>query len=231
MKKFQYLLTPVLILAISLGACTSKTEKTLSALDVLLKEIQEKYVPDNRIEWWEINALEKEGQIVLEGDLTSKEALKVLTDQVQEQFPEVEMEVLLLPESDSGTLVNGLVNNSVIHLRREPSSTKELITQARLGAPVRILKDNGGKSLIQIADGYIGWVNTAEVIPLDKEGLSAYREAEKVVFTAQYGISYSEPDPESLPVTDLVIGNILVKISELSEYTQVNTPTDAWAGC
>ena len=60
-------------------------------------------------------------------------------------------------------LVNGLVNNSVIHLRREPSSKTELVTQALLGTPVRILKTEGGKSLIQIPDGYLGWVNESEV--------------------------------------------------------------------
>jgi hypothetical protein len=109
-------------------------------------------------------------------------------------------------------------------LRREPSSTKELITQARLGAPVRILKTDGGKSLIQVPDGYIGWVNTAEVYAVDEDELATYREAEKLVYTAQYGLSYSEPDVESMPVTDLVIGNIVCKVTEESGFTQVLYP-------
>jgi SH3-like domain-containing protein len=120
--------------------------------------------------------------------------------------------------------VNALVNNSVIHLRREPSSTKELVTQALLGTPVRILKTDGGKSLIQVPDAYIGWVNTKELHLVDREELATYREAEKLVFTAQYGMSFSEPDEESLPVTDLVIGNIVSKVTENDGYTRVRYP-------
>lgn len=120
--------------------------------------------------------------------------------------------------------MNALVNNSVIHLRREPSSTKELVTQALLGTPVRILKTEGGKSLIQVPDRYIGWVNTKEVYAVDEEGLAAYRDAEKVIYTPQYGLAFSEPDMLSMPVTDLVIGNIISKVSEEGGFTQVSYP-------
>jgi hypothetical protein len=89
---------------------------------------------------------------------------------------------------------------------------------------VHILKTEGGKSLIQVPDGYIGWVNTEEVHAIDEEELAAYREAEKLIFTAQYGMAYSEPDVLSMPVTDLVIGNILSKVSEESGFTQVSYP-------
>lgn len=120
--------------------------------------------------------------------------------------------------------MNALVNNSVIHLRREPSSTKELVTQALLGTPVRILKTEAGKSLIQVPDGYIGWVNTAELHAIDRDELDTYREADKVIFTAQYGMTYGEADESSMPVTDLVIGNILVRISEGPVFSQVKYP-------
>lgn len=224
MNRYPRLLILLFIALAGFGACTSQAEKTVSELNTLLGELKLEYAPDDRIEWWEIAAAEVEGVIVLKGEVASKEAYKAVVQRVDARFSEVKNELLLLPEGDDGQLVNGLVNNSVIHLRREPSSTKELVTQALLGAPVRILKTEGGKSLIQIPDGYIGWVNRAEVHAVDREELAAYREAEKVVYTAQYGLSYSEPDMGSMPVTDLVIGNILSKVTEESGYTQVKYP-------
>ncbi len=224
MNRYPRLLILLFIALAGFGACTSQAEKTVSELNTLLGELKLEYAPDDRIEWWEIAAAEVEGVIVLKGEVASKEAYKAVVQRVDARFSEVKNELLLLPEEDDGQLVNGLVNNSVIHLRREPSSTKELVTQALLGAPVRILKTEGGKSLIQIPDGYIGWVNRAEVHAVDREELAAYREAEKVVYTAQYGLSYSEPDMGSMPVTDLVIGNILSKVTEESGYTQVKYP-------
>ena len=224
MKKFPHLLIAVLVALQWLGACTSPLEKTISEVKGLLGELQLEHAPDERIEWWNISATEVEGTIVLKGEVASKVVYQAVVNGVDELFPEVKNELRLLPVEDGGTLVNGLVNNSVIHLRREPSSKKELVTQALLGAPVRILKTEGGKSLIQVADGYIGWVNTAEVHPLDQEGLKAYKESEKVVFTAQYGLTYSEPDENSIPVSDLVIGDILVRVSEGPEFSQVKYP-------
>jgi cell wall-associated NlpC family hydrolase len=181
-------------------------------------------VPDDRIELWDVSVHSDSGHFQLIGNLTSQEAFDALEDALDQLFPEVENRIILHPEDGSSAGVNALVNNSVIHLRREPSSTKELVTQALLGTPVRILKTEGGKSLIQVPDRYIGWVNTEEVHPMSQVELAAYREAEKLVFTAQYGMSYGEPDEGSMPVSDLVIGNILSKISEESGFTQVLYP-------
>ncbi len=214
----------LVLLSMLVFACTSPTRRTITGLNELLVSTHQQYVPDDRIELWDVSVHSDSGHFQLIGNLTSQEAFDALEDALDQLFPEVENRIILHPEDGSSAGVNALVNNSVIHLRREPSSTKELVTQALLGTPVRILKTEGGKSLIQVPDRYIGWVNTAEVHLLDQEGLDAYREAEKLVFTAQYGLSYSEPDVESMPVTDLVIGNILSKVSEESGFTQVLYP-------
>jgi len=205
-------------------ACDTRTGKILKGVNTLLDSLETAHEFDTRIAYWDVGLAGDSGIYWVQGELVSKLAWEALDKHLKQDFPEVGNEVRLLTEASDGIQVNGLINNSVAHLRAEPSSKKELVTQARLGAPIRILKTEGSKSLIQVADGYMGWVNTEEVKQLDADGLKAYREAEKVVFAAQYGISYSEPNPESLPVTDLVIGNILVKVSEVSAYTQVQYP-------
>ena len=222
MKKFKSIWMPLILTGILLGACTSKTEKSIAELEVLLGELKLEYAPDDRIEWWNPVIVAEDKLLTLMGEVSSNDAFQAIAQGVEKQFPGVQNELLIIPED--GDLVNGLVNNSVIHLRREPSSKKEMVTQALLGAPIRILKTEGGKSLIQVADGYVGWVNSAEVYALSPEELEAYKEADKLVFTAQYGMCYSEPDENSLPVTDLVIRNILVKLQEGPEFSQVLYP-------
>ena len=214
----------LLLLSLLVFSCTSPTRRTITGLNALLVSAHQQYAPDDRIELWDVSVHSDSGHFSLIGNLTSQEAFNALAEALDQQFPEVENRIILHHQDGDGALVNALVINSVIHLRREPSSTKELITQARLGAPVRILKTEGGKSLIQVPDGYMGWVNTAEVYAVDREELAAYREAEKLIFTAQYGQSFSEPDEASMPVSDLVIGNILSKVSEESGFTQVKYP-------
>ena len=224
MKKFMNYCLPVLMAGALLGACTSPVEKTLSELDAFLEDLKSEYAPDDRIEWWNPVIVAEDKRVTLLGEVDSREAYDAILQGVDTQFPGVEKELLLIPEVEDGGVVNALVNNSVIHLRAEPSSKKEMVTQAQLGAPVRILKTEGGKSLIQVPDGYLGWVNTAEIYALNQEELAEYRGADKVVFTAQYGMSFSEPDENSLPVSDLVIGNILVRVSDGPEFSQVKYP-------
>jgi len=214
----------LVLLLVLASACISPTGRTISGLNQLLDSLQIQYAPDDRIQLWDISVQAEDDAILLVGNLSNKEAYNAVVQAVNKLYPDVYNHVILLPVDGSGALVNALVNNSVIHLRREPSSTKELVTQALLGTPVRILKTDGGKSLIQVPDGYIGWVNTEEVHAVDRKELAAYREAVKVIYIAQYGMSYSKPDALSMPVTDLVIGNIVSKISEESGYTQVKYP-------
>ena len=224
MNRFLKSYAALLLLSLLVFSCTSPTRRTITGLNALLVSTHQQLAPDDRIELWDVSVHSDSGHFQLIGNLTSQEAFDALEEALDQQFPEVENKIILHPEDGSSAGVNALVNNSVIHLRREPSSTKELVTQALLGTPVRILKTEGGKSLIQVPDRYIGWVNTEEVSPVNQAELAVYREAEKVIFAAQYGLSYSEPDVESMPVSDLVIGNILSKIAEKSGFTQVLYP-------
>jgi hypothetical protein len=215
---------PLTLLVLLTFACSTPVSRTVSGLNQLLDSLRVQFVADDRIELWDLGIEVRGSDVLLRGDLSGQESFEAVKQAVAEQFPEVFIEMDLLPAEGEEELIHALVNNSVIHLRREPSSTKELVTQALLGTPVRILKTDGGKSLIQVPDGYLGWVNTKELHLVEQAELAVYREAEKLVFKAQYGLAYSEPDESSMPVTDLVIGDILCKESEASGYTQVKYP-------
>ena len=223
-RKSKLRIFSLALMALLAYACTSPSSRTLSELNELLDTLRLQHVPDDRVEWWNITPDAEQGVIRLNGELSEKGTYEAVMQAVKQQFPEVELNLVLVPEDGEGALVHALVNNSVIHLRREPSSTKELVTQALLGTPVRILLTEGGKSLIQVPDGYLGWTNTREVHLVDQEELAEYRAAEKLIFSAQYGMAYSEADDGSLPVTDLVIGNILCKVDERGGFTQVKYP-------
>lgn len=189
-----------------------------------MDDLKSEHYDDTRTEYWDLYLHGDDGTYTVRGELVSSEAFEALDSALKQQFTEVENQVVLLTSESVTPLVNGLVNNSVIHLRKEPSSKTELVTQALLGRPVRILKEQDGKALIQIPEGYLGWVNLPEVHPLDQAGLDRYREARKIIFNAQYGTVYSEPDQRSLPVADVVIGCILEVVSASGEFYQVRYP-------
>lgn len=196
----------------------------MGEINIHLDSLKAEFAPDTKIALWDLTLEGSDGTITLSGEVDQKSAYKAIVSSLDKRFPEVENQTVLLPQDGDGRLVNGLVNNSVIHLRKEPSSKTEMVSQALLGRPVRILKEAHGKYLIQTPDGYLGWVNTPEVQYISKEELAAYRETQKIIFIAQYGFAYSEADEASLPVADLVIGCMLPVLSGESDFYQVKYP-------
>ena len=213
-----------LFILVVFAACTSRAERTLSAMELLLDSLEAQFAPDGRVELWSLSTITEDRMLILEGEMASKAAYDAVTLAVNENFPEVSVRVRLLPEHDQDRLVNALVNNSVAHLRRNPSSKSELVSQALLGTPVRILKEEEGMFFIQVPDGYLGWVNMNEVHYMEAEELSAYREMEKLVYASQYGFAFSEPDENSLPVADLVLACTLPVLAQNGTFYQVLYP-------
>jgi uncharacterized protein YgiM (DUF1202 family) len=223
------LMLPVLLL-LWMPGCSLRTERTVAALESLLDSLKSVHAPDDRTAIWDLEVLYGKEGLRLEGSVDRQESFEAVVSSVKSQFPEVDVVLTLLPEGESDRVVNGAVNNSVANLRAQPASRSELISQALLGTPVRILSEEGSWYLVQTPNRFIGWVNQWEVCPLSIEDLARYRDVEKVFFIAQTGRSYSEPDMTSLPVSDLVAGCLLPVIDTLRGYYQVAYPDgrQAW---
>ncbi len=215
MKKTFILLLAFLVA----GACSYRLDRTVGEITVLLDSLESEYAPDTRIALWNMNLDGAPGGIILSGEVDNRAAYKAIVRSIDQQFPEVNNQLVLLPEGGDGSLVNGLVNNSVANIRAGRSSRTELVTQALLGTPVRILKEEDGWYMVQTPNGYLGWVNDSEVHPMDRSGLDSFRLAHKVIYAKQFGSSYTRPAENSMPVSDLVIGCLMpVEESELDYY-------------
>ena len=125
--------------------------------------------------------------------------------------------------ADEGEKTCGIVNLSVATLCEKPDFASEMMTQALLGMPVKVL-DKGDWHRIQTPDDYVAWVHRAGVYLVTPEELKAWNEAEKVVVTSLYGFVYSQPDKRSQTVSDVVAGNRLKREREKSAFYEVSYP-------
>ena len=125
--------------------------------------------------------------------------------------------------ADEGEKTCGIVNLSVATLCENPDFSSEMMTQALLGMPVRVL-ERGDWHRIQTPDDYVAWVHRAGVFLTTPEELNAWNEAEKVVITALSGFVYSRPDKGSQTVSDVVAGNRLKWEGEEAAYYKVSYP-------
>ncbi|WP_080903305.1 C40 family peptidase [Parabacteroides sp. Marseille-P3160] len=206
-------------------ACSDKTEK--SPVDPELRAIadsmQQKYLPDRRVDVFDVEIDEVDGKPVLRGATTLPEAHDELLALARKERPEVLDSILLLPDTALQGRTYGVINLSVADMRVKSGFASEMATQALLGTPVRVLQ-KGRWYRLQTPDRYISWAESSTFQPMTKEEFNEWIVAPKIVYTDYYGFSYQKPDEKSQTVSDLVYGNILRLEGEEKGFYKVAYP-------
>lgn len=180
-----------------------------SDMDSVIKLLREKYAPDTRIEIFDVKAVQQEDKLILKGKTSSRPAYEELILQAEIISGNVKDSIRLLPDRELDDAIWGVIYNSVGTLRAEPRYGSELISQGLLGMPVKILAKRGGWWRIQTPDKYIGWMN-GSVKTMTKPELQQYLRKPKLIVTSVSAHSLEKPEGDAFPVSDLVVGNILV---------------------
>lgn len=185
--------------------------------------LQEKYAPDSRVELFQITASQLNDTLVLRGETTSREAYEELLAQARKTQVQVKDHIRLLPDETLGEEIWGIIYNSAGTLRAEPRYGAELVSQALLGMPVRILEQKFGWRRVQTPDRYIGWMN-GSVAPMTDAQRQQYLKLPKVIVTSLHARSFGDTGEEALPVSDLVAGDMLVMKQAKEGFYQVQYP-------
>ena len=214
------------LVAVSIvSACNAQQNNTSQAgIQSLIDSLQLRYAPDKRVALWNVSIVETSDKIELIGELDKKEARSAIQQTFAAKYPNVEINIKLLPEGETKQVVTGLINNSVANLRSNPRHSAELTTQALLGTPMKILKRENGWFLVQTPNKYIAWLDAPALVRINREELRQYKETKKIVYSKQYGFAYSEPDTHSQVVSDLALGCILPVSTMKAGFYRVQYP-------
>ena len=219
MKKFLIIFCISFCLQLLTG-CRIYQEKEITNL---LSRIRKKYAPDSRIALFNVN-VDRNGQMTVEGETNISAAFYELDSIVKEDFPKVDLKVALLPDTSLDSLTLGLITVSVSNLRPAPSHSAELVTQAILGTPVKVLKKEYNWYLIQTPDSYLGWIPERSLVMITQKELNRYNRSERIIFTDLTGTCYALPDEHSQPVSDIVAGSILETTGSKPGFREVQFP-------
>lgn len=195
----------------------------INEIEQLIEVVQRKYAPDKRVEIFSIKVSQDAGTLRLIGKTTSGTAYQALLRDARMKSPQIMDAILLLPDKALGEKYLGVIYNSVGTLYAEPRHGSELVSQALLGMQVKILEKQGGWFRIQTPDGYIGWISES-VKQMSPMQMQQYQQQPKVIVTALTATSFANPCENSLPVSDLVVGNMLILQSEEAGYYRVQYP-------
>lgn len=220
-KNRAYLLFLFIFIAFS-AMSQQQTDQTKS-LEELIDSIGRKLVPDKRVEVFNIKSKALENGIILQGETSNETAYKELLAKASAIAPTLKDSVRLLPDKALGNKNWGVIYNSVADLRLKPAYPSEMVTQVLLGTPVRILEKSGNWRRVQTPEGYIGWMS-GSLQTHTQEELDHYLSKPKIIVNQQYALSYSKPDKQSQPVSDLVVGNMLVIKNRADDFYEIEYP-------
>ncbi|MBU1677501.1 MAG: C40 family peptidase [Bacteroidetes bacterium] len=216
----KYFITCLLFITLSTShLAQSKMEEVKS----LLEEMKMKYAPDKRVALFSYETEESGEKILVKGETNIPEAYDELKNYASENEV-VELLSEILPSEKLGEKKYGIVNLSAANIRSKPEHPAELATQAIMGTPVKVLKYSGGFYLVQTPDLYISWIDDDGIALVTKNELMEWLQSEKIIFTSEYGFSYSKADDGSQRVSDLVIGNMLKYLGDEGEFYKVEYP-------
>lgn len=185
-------------------------ESSKPDLKKVIDAISKKYAPDKRIEIFEVEFYEKDGNLILKGETTQKEAKDELLSQLKSTFNIIDS-IIVLPSPELGDKIYGVISVSVANMRAKPAHQAELVNQVLMGSNVKILKKHGYWYLIQTEppENYIGWIEEGGLAIFNKAEFEKWKNLKKVIFIDYFGFVYSQKDKNSIPVSDLSMGNVL----------------------
>ncbi|WP_432711633.1 NlpC/P60 family protein [Pedobacter sp.] len=179
----------------------------INRIKELTTQLGKKVAPDKRTAIFNVQVLETPTATV-ELETTIPSAVAALRSEFQKAGLNVIVQPKLLPAAELGTQLYGVVRLSVANNRKEPAHSAEMMTQMLMGTPVELLKKERGYALVRSPDQYISWVETAALAIMDANDLQSWKNAQKLVYTADYGFTYAAPNEKSQRVSDVVNGAI-----------------------
>lgn len=195
----------------------------IKRVNELSQQVQKKYAPDRRTEYYQLSQLSSE-PLSYKLEVTKAEAAAELKTLLMKENLPVSIKEEVLPSAGADAKVFGVANLSVINQRYAPNHAAEMATQSLLGTPVKILKKERGNYFIRSPDNYLSWTESAGIVQMTKSEFENWQRSEKIVYTEMFGFAYSEPSESSLPLSDLVAGNILQVLSESNGFYKVAFP-------
>jgi len=198
--------------------------KEIRVVTRILSSVDKRFAPDKRTAIFNVQAVEKSGQIVLKGRTNFPEAKRVALDSLSLQGISYLDSIVVLPEASLGGKIWGLATISVANMRTGPDHAAELASQVLMGTPVKILAKVDGWLQVQTPDQYIGWVDELGISLKTEAEMTAWKQSKRFVFNELMGYALSSPKKKASHISDLVLDDLFELVSEVKGYLQVRFP-------
>ena len=192
----KFTMTPVLV-ALAAFVQAAAAAQTPAQLAV---QARQRFIQDAKTTLFSVRTCREDLCV----DTTSREAADFLRHQSASGLV-----VRLLPEAAPDQPIVGLVRVPVAALHRSNAFSSEIVSEAVMGTPVRLLEKNGWWH-VQTPEGYLGWVHSLQVTPLTAAAYAQYLEKRRAVVSDLAAPVYARADRRAV-VTELPNGALVTR--------------------
>jgi len=181
------------------------------------------YVADLRDGIFDAEFASKGSAMILKGETNVREAKDAITGLLRQKGVDFIDSLKVLPDTSEIKEPWGLVNVSVCNIRFISSYDAEMVSQALMGTPVKILKKENGWLLIQTPDMYLGWVDSDAIAAKSVREHDNWKSSSRLFYTAKTGDIYSDWSMVKV-ISDIVAGCILEMAGNQKSGYEVKLP-------
>lgn len=214
-----------ILLLLLISSATLAQKPNFKNLQSELQVIQKQLVPDKRVAILDVSLLDTlKSTIILKGKTDLPEAKQKITDLLFSKGIRYTDSLKVLPDKSLGAKIWGLATLSVSSLRSGPDHANEMLTQAVMGTPMKVLDYDNGWYRVQTPDGYIGWMEGNGLAHFNVEELTNWKKSNRYMYNCVSGNAFEAPSRKSLVVTDLVLGDLFEVTAETKGFLKMKIP-------
>ena len=216
------LFLPIFFIALN---CSNYNNR-LTNFDLRKDQIRKKHINDGSLSVFSADIDKINNRWVIKGETTDSSAYESILRLKDSLFKDTDIKnnFILLPDPALGDEVFGIVNVSVTPMREEPRHSSQMVDQAIMGNIVRLLKYDNGWYLVQTHYDYVGWINKSGLFVTNESGKKNWQEKADKSFTGLQNLIRSEPDNNSLPISDIVLNNIVISEPYDNDWSLIHLP-------
>ena len=213
---------PIFFIALN---CSSYNNR-ITNFDSRKDQIRKKYINDGSLSVFSADIDKINDRWVIKGETTDTSAYESILRLKDSLFKDTDIKnnFILLPDPALGDKVFGIVNVSVTPMREEPRHSSQMVDQAIMGNVVRLLKNDNGWYLVQTHYDYVGWINKSGLFVTNESGKNNWQEKADKSFTGLQNLIRSEPDNNSLPISDIVLNNVVISETYDNDWSLIHLP-------
>ncbi len=215
----------LLLVTLFFALACSNSQKIQSAFQQAQIQIQKKFAPDKSLAIAQFHLVNHNGQWVLKGETTIKDAKEAMLRKVDSLLgAPVQDSVLVLPDPALGDSTFALVTASMANLRRQPRHAAELVDQRTTGSVLKLLKRKGSWYLVQTSYDYLGWMTKTSFERTDTRGVKAWQESKRMMVTVPVDRIFTFPTTDAVPVCDVVLNGVVKLLKKSGRWSKVELP-------